>query len=315
MSVFDSAISSLGGADDSAPESFINYWERTGQRGRPRTADHISVQTLAGLDAALARQRLFPFRLGRSADRGTAFALARSQALNDFFLEDSEVFPLKAVDLGTDLSPLQVFQFLLFTKQVEVNTVNLAVASGAIHRALRLDADTLRVSPASIASTFSFRVRPTVRDVVHAHDRGQVEIDAALIAKREGRPVVLVVEAKHGDASEKAQSLAKTKITYPLSAVLSGGQVPPRRTRGGRLPADLGAGATSRPSRRGVPLAWDGRPARRGHRSPHPAPSGHLAHRRPQRGLPPGAASELATVSVQGGVGRRLCFLAQTGAR
>ncbi len=227
MSVFDSAISSLAGADDSAPESFINYWERTGQRGRPRTADHISVQTLAGLDAALARQRLFPFRLGRSADRGTAFALARSQALNDFFLEDSEVFPLKAVDLGTDLSPLQVFQFLLFTKQVEVNTVNLAVASGAIHRALRLDADTLRVSPASIASTFSFRVRPTVRDVVHAHDRGQVEIDAALIAKREGRPVVLVVEAKHGDASEKAQSLAKTKITYPLSAVLSGGQVPP----------------------------------------------------------------------------------------
>jgi len=58
MSIFDAAITSLSGGDDSAPESFIAYWQRTSQKGKPRTADHISVQTLAGLDAA-------PYRLGR----------------------------------------------------------------------------------------------------------------------------------------------------------------------------------------------------------------------------------------------------------
>ena len=47
MSVFDAAITSLGCADDSCPESFISYWQRTGHKDKPRTAEHISVQTLA----------------------------------------------------------------------------------------------------------------------------------------------------------------------------------------------------------------------------------------------------------------------------
>ena len=47
-----------------------------------------------------------------------------------------------------------------------------------------------------------------------------------MIATRRGSPLVLVIEAKHGTAAVKSGSLAKTKLAYPISAVLSGGQVP-----------------------------------------------------------------------------------------
>ena len=226
MSVFATAIKELSGKDDSEPESFKQYWTRTGQRGRPTTAAFISVQTRANPNQALADEHLFPFRLGRSEQRGTAFALARSGSINDFFLLDDVLFTAKPIPLKTDRSPLQQFQFQLIPKQVKKNAVNLTLASGAISQALSLDGDSVRISPAGIASTFTFPVRPTKRQVVHQHVAGQVEIDAAIIAKRNGKPIVIIIEAKHGGDKPRERSLAKTKLTYPLSVILRSGRVP-----------------------------------------------------------------------------------------
>ena len=198
----------------------MDYWKRSGHTGKPRTADHISVQNLAGLAPELIEANAFPFRLGKALEgTGTAFALARSERIEDFFLKDSDVFLSKVDSYEPDVDRELLQQFVFLSSQVEVNTVNLAIASGLLARALRLDADTPRIAPATISSTFSFPVRPTPRAVVHEHVHGQVEIDAAFLARRDGYTVLVVLEAKHGRGSEDKETLAKTKLAYPASAI------------------------------------------------------------------------------------------------
>jgi len=48
------------------------------------------------------------------------------------------------------------------------------------------------------------------------HDKGQVEIDAVMFARRGGRRTLFVVEAKKG---KRANSLAKHKLVYPALAL------------------------------------------------------------------------------------------------
>ena len=149
MSVFAMALSEIEGHLDSTPESFMDYWKRSGHTGKPRTADHISVQNLAGLAPELIEANAFPFRLGKALEgTGTAFALARSERIEDFFLKDSDVFLSK------------------------------------------------------------------------------VEIDAAFLARRDGYTVLVVLEAKHGRGSEDKETLAKTKLAYPASAICRSPDLP-----------------------------------------------------------------------------------------
>ncbi len=171
MSVFAMALSEIEGHLDSTPESFMDYWKRSGHTGKPRTADHISVQNLAGLAPELIEANAFPFRLGKALEgTGTAFALARSERIEDFFLKDSDVFLSKVDSYEPDVDRELLQQFVFLSSQVE--------------------------------------------------------IDAAFLARRDGYTVLVVLEAKHGRGSEDKETLAKTKLAYPASAICRSPDLP-----------------------------------------------------------------------------------------
>jgi hypothetical protein len=114
----------------------------------------------------------------------------------------------------------QLFVFTLLPKFTETSLVNLAMASGLLSHALQLDYEALPSAPATGQGTYSFTFSPHADlNVTWAHTRGQVEIDAAFIAKREGNETLFVVEAKAGDEFD---SLAKHKLLFPALALRNG---------------------------------------------------------------------------------------------
>jgi hypothetical protein len=114
----------------------------------------------------------------------------------------------------------QLFTFALLPKFTETSLVNLALASGLLSHALRIDDEELPSAPATGQGTYSFTFSPHADlNVTWAHTKGQVEIDAAITAKRCGEETLFVVEAKAGDDFD---SLAKHKLLYPALALRSG---------------------------------------------------------------------------------------------
>src|SRR4051794_17804958 len=72
-------------------------------------------------------------------------------------------------------------------------------------------------APATGQSTFSFDLKPhSSSDTVWRHLRGQVQIDALFVGRRDGEELIFVVEAKHGSYPS---SLAKHKLVYPVLAI------------------------------------------------------------------------------------------------
>lgn len=99
----------------------------------------------------------------------------------------------------------------------ETSYVNLALASGLLAHALRLDDAHKPIVPATCQSTFTFNVRPHPCTAASwTHRRGQVEVDALFVAKRGGKQHLFVVEAK---VSPGLRSLAKHKLVYPILAL------------------------------------------------------------------------------------------------
>ena len=118
------------------------------------------------------------------------------------------------------VSMRQLFAFTLLPKFTETSLVNLAIASGLLSHALGLDDATLPSAPATGQGTYSFTFSPHAElGVTWLHSKGQVEIDAAIIAKRRGEETLFVVEAKVGDDFD---SLAKHKLLYPALALRGG---------------------------------------------------------------------------------------------
>lgn len=96
--------------------------------------------------------------------------------------------------------------------------MNFALSTGIFSRALDLDAEQVGVAPTTVATTFDFKFEPhsELPTVVH-HNGGQVEIDAVIIARRNGKRILLIIEAKRG----RPRELAKHKLGYPVLGVKS----------------------------------------------------------------------------------------------
>jgi len=219
--IFTSAIREMEqtGSEYFGPISFQSYLE---ENALPvaNTAPAISVDSLSKLAPELRQNDLMVFRLGREGrSRNTRFALARSKsAYRDFFLDDAMLVGNKTPESFIPFcSYRDLFSFQLLPALTETSLVNLALASGLLGCALDLDSHAQTIIPATGQSTFTFNVRPHEdSQTTWLHEKGQVEIDAVFVARRAGREVMFVVEAK---VSDKLDCLAKHKLVYPVLAI------------------------------------------------------------------------------------------------
>lgn len=107
--------------------------------------------------------------------------------------------------------------FDILPKSTETSLVNVAVASGMLSAALQIDVESNPIINATAQGTYTFIVRPHQHlDALWLHNAGQVEIDGAFVAKRNGIETIFVVEAK---VSSSFDSISKHKIAYPILAI------------------------------------------------------------------------------------------------
>ncbi len=211
------------------PESFISYLRNIDENPNEyRTATELSIDTRAQLSNRLDEQETMVLRLGRATDGpGTQFVLVHVDGrLDDFFIDEQKFVsddrqildytsesdqPLSLEQNARDM--LEVYRSLPTFS--ETSFVNFALSTGVLSRALDLDTEQIGTAPTTVASTFDFEFEPhsDIPTVVH-HNGGQVEIDAIVMARRNGERILLVIEAKRGGRRE----LAKHKLGYPALA-------------------------------------------------------------------------------------------------
>lgn len=223
LNAFGAALRALesGATPVFGPVSFQQYLQANSLPQR-NTWQYISIDAVHRLASELQAANCMVFRLGSpQGEKHTHFALARCvDGWSDYFLLDEDLFSGSASELFVPPVPTrQLFPFTLLPKFTETSLINLAIASGLLAQALRFDPDTPLSVPATGQGTYSFNFSPH-RDlgVTWVHNRGQVEIDAVLVARREGKETLFVIEAKAGDEFE---SLAKHKLLYPVLALRS----------------------------------------------------------------------------------------------
>jgi hypothetical protein len=221
MTIFQPALAAMLGQGTAAfgPESFQDYLQRNSLPAT-NTWRAISIDSIERLPPDLRKAGVMVFRLGSPAgERTTSFALARHPSgWSDYFLCDASLMGNATPEVFIPSSSLRaLYAFQLLPSLTESSLVNLALASGMLAEALALDGPTQAIVPATGQSTFTFEVTPHQgAGVVWQHVRGQVEIDALFVARRGGKEILFLVEAKSGQDSE---SLAKHKLVYPLLAL------------------------------------------------------------------------------------------------
>lgn len=207
----------LSGSLVSKPESFKEYCKRTSQVVPRDVPARISAQTLSSLDRELREAQVMVFRLGSPPGKKTTqFGLARTvHDWSDYFLIDEHVFADVETQAFIPTSTYRdLYAFSLIPRFTETTMVNFALASGLLREALSLD-ETPSI-PVTGRSTYTFSFCPRLNeDGIWKHHSGQVEIDGAFTARRNGRDCLFIVEAKHGEPD----SLAKTKLLYPFLAL------------------------------------------------------------------------------------------------
>ena len=201
------------------PRGFQDYCRENGFRA-PDTAQFISVDTRLRLQPELVKAECMVFRLGiPEGERNTQFGLAKCvDGWEDYFLLDDWLFRKVPPEMFLPTAPARhLFPFQLLPTFTETSLVNLALASGLMGHALRLEEPDLALAAATGQSTLSFQFRPHEQaSAVWAHGRGQVEIDSLFTARREGRETVFIVESKAG---AEFDCLAKHKLLYPMLAI------------------------------------------------------------------------------------------------
>ena len=217
--MFTAALEELNssGSSVSKPESFKEYCKRTAQTVPRDVPARISAQTLSSLDRELRKAQVMVFRLGSPPGaKTTQFGLARTvHDWSDYFLIDEHVFADVQTQAFIPTSTYRdLYAFSLIPRFTETTMVNFALASGLLREALSLD-ETPSI-PVTGRSTYTFSFCPRLaKDTSWTHHSGQVEIDGAFTARRNGRDCLFIVEAKHGEPD----SLAKTKLLYPYLAL------------------------------------------------------------------------------------------------
>ena len=217
--MFERKLEELGASHCSEPESFQGYLSRTGQSTKVNTPRYISIDDKSKLHPSLQEAKAMVFRLGRTNQRTTDFGLAKCQNdWSDYFLLDEECFvdnepELFIPEVGFD----QLFTFQLIPNLSESALVNLVFACGLMETALDLDSHGNLPTPLSgtFTPTFEFRAFPGAATWIHRE--GQVEIDGAILGRRNGKQVMFVVEAK----KDSTKTLAKHKLFYPVLGLLA----------------------------------------------------------------------------------------------
>ncbi|MBE0364123.1 hypothetical protein PULV_a1689 [Pseudoalteromonas ulvae UL12] len=221
MNLFDVTINSMlrGQFEISEPTSFKEY-AKLNYTGSYSTAPSISVDSLKKLPNNLTNNNTMVLRLGNPDNKGTLFSLVKAaNSIDDFFFNDHRLFASLTPELFLpNVSIRSLFAFQLLPKVTETSIVNLALASGLLAEALRIDTDKHVMIPATGQSTFTFSFKPRADiETTLDHINGQVEIDAVFVGKRDGKEHLFIVEAKHGETFD---SLAKHKLFYPLLSLL-----------------------------------------------------------------------------------------------
>ena len=220
MEIFRAALQDMStdGKTWREPQSFREYCEHLGIVAR--TQSSISIQTGADLPKELVESNTMVLRLGGPGPTKFGLVAADRDVISEFFLSDIDCFDREHTELflpEADLSTLLPFQILGSIE--ESGALNLALASGLLGHALNLDKPYPRIAPARGQSTYTFQFKPhAARPVEWRHEKGQVEIDTVVLAKRGGRSLLFVVEAKHG---RLGPGLAKHKLAYPVYAMMN----------------------------------------------------------------------------------------------
>lgn len=201
----------------SLPESFRNYCIRTGHPIPRDVPARVAVQTLRSLHRDLYDSNYMIFRLGTPPNEThTHFGIAMTaNGWSDYFLIDKDIFSESEVQAFIPKASYRdLYSFTLMPKFTETTMVNFALASGLFTEALGLDESPS--IPVTGRGTYTFSFHPRLEsDAIWSHHLGQVEIDGAFTARRNGRDCLFIVEAKHGEPD----SLSKTKLLYPYLAL------------------------------------------------------------------------------------------------
>lgn len=222
LGLFKSALGGMTQAVVRQPQGWTDYLESAGIQVRPDPAPIISVQDLQHLRPDLRQAQTMLFRLGVTG-RQVRFGMARTDDWPDEFFLPDDATPGPP---DVYLSPARLrdlYGYGLFPA-VERTLVNLACASGALSELLQLDSPDPLPPPAMGASAYTFQFRPLAAAAdVYDHVNGQVDLDCIVVAKRERREHVFMVEAKF-ERLEKAvasdrRRLAKHKLLYPVLAI------------------------------------------------------------------------------------------------
>ena len=221
MKLFDVTLGAMkkGQYEISPPSEFIEY-NKLNYKERFATASSISVDSLKKLPKNLIENNTMVLRLGNPFGKGTYFSLVKAAtSIDDFFFNDNKLFASLTPELFLpNVSTRSLFAFQLLPKVTETSIVNLALASGLLGEALRIETENQLIIPATGQSSFTFAFKPrSDHDTVFEHVNGQVEIDSVFVGKRDGKEHLFIIEAKHGSAFD---SLAKHKLLYPLLSLL-----------------------------------------------------------------------------------------------
>ena len=221
--MFEKKLEELEGHQSSQPESFLGYLDRTCQKKKKNTPEHISIHRWKDLDRSLRKVEVMVFRLGACARNRTDFGLARCQSgWSDYFIFDDgrfgdDRFGDKELNLYTpELGFDKLFTFQLLPNLSESALIDLAFASGLMGVALGVDSpyDMPVAMSGAFNPTFTFRPFPEASDWIH--DGGQVQFDGAVVGKRGGKRILFVIEAK----ADGSRSLAKHKLFYPAIGLI-----------------------------------------------------------------------------------------------
>ena len=231
VSHWDAALDAVREAPNGVygPRSFTDYLEEAGRDPTQfRTAAELSVDTRSQLPDRLAERDTMLLQLGRATDGpGPQFALVSVRnRLDDVFVDEREFYAdsrevLDYTPGGGDrrLLEQEVRDLLDLSRSLptfsETGFVNLALSTGLVSRALRLDGERVTVAPATVASSFSFEFEPhPERPTRLRYNDGQIDIDTLLLTRRNGERVLLVIKPRCGGRV----ALAKHALGYPTLA-------------------------------------------------------------------------------------------------
>ncbi len=203
------------------PRSFLEYCATNDIKTSGRTPNYISIDYYEKLHKELKENNCMVLRLGsENMRKGTNFVLIKDDRLRDFFLFDDEIFVTDPIEYEMSLKARHALSIMkIFEKPSEMMLVSYLLSSGVLGEVLGLDEADAYYTPLTGRNSFTFSFRPGANYEELIHQNGQVEIDAVFTGARNGKPVIVVVEAKNDTGRYK--SLSKHKLYYAYKSVQS----------------------------------------------------------------------------------------------